>query len=224
MKKVNKNKPNPNKRSRGNEKHALVVVYGPLSSSLSFQPRWLSVKVRYSDTITVTMAAASYSAYMFNTNSLYDPDRSGTGHQPRGYDQLTPLYNRYRVDNMSYTIEFGPSTADYTAVVGVVNGSGTFSTVSDLAEATRTAARVVPYSGSSVKFRGRAVNWRVLGRSRIAYHTDDTTGATNGASPAEVCILHIVTQNPSAGNVAVVYTVTLDYDAVFYDYIMPGAS
>ena len=40
--------------------------------------------------------------HVFSANSLYDPDTTGTGHQPRGFDQLSALYKMYRV----HTAEF----------------------------------------------------------------------------------------------------------------------
>jgi hypothetical protein len=35
--------------------------------------------------------------WYFSANSLFDPDVSGTGHQPLGFDQLAAVYNKYRV-------------------------------------------------------------------------------------------------------------------------------
>lgn len=33
----------------------------------------------------------------FRLNSVYDPDLSGTGNQPVGFDQWAAFYNKYRV-------------------------------------------------------------------------------------------------------------------------------
>lgn len=35
--------------------------------------------------------------YVFSANGLYDPDVTGTGHQPIGFDQLMPMYDHYTV-------------------------------------------------------------------------------------------------------------------------------
>jgi len=35
--------------------------------------------------------------YVYCQNGLYDPDITGVGHQPRGFDQLEELYTRYYV-------------------------------------------------------------------------------------------------------------------------------
>ena len=39
-------------------------------------------------------------------NSLFDPDQTGTGHQPYYFDQFAALYNRYTVLGSKLTAEF----------------------------------------------------------------------------------------------------------------------
>lgn len=45
----------------------------------------------------------------YSLNSLFDPNISGGGHQPYGFDQLTPMYSAYRVIGCSIQI-----TCDWT--------------------------------------------------------------------------------------------------------------
>jgi len=50
----------------------------------------------------------------FNANSLYDPDQTGTGHQPNGYDTLSALYSRYLVESSVIDVKYfpqGPTTS-----------------------------------------------------------------------------------------------------------------
>lgn len=42
----------------------------------------------------------------FSGNSLFDPDVTGVGHQPYGFDQLASLYNSYRVFGSSIRVTF----------------------------------------------------------------------------------------------------------------------
>jgi len=41
---------------------------------------------------------------IWNINSVFDPDQSGVGHQPRYFDQLALLYNRYRVLSATFDV------------------------------------------------------------------------------------------------------------------------
>ena len=53
--------------------------------------------------------------YQFRANSIYDPDLTGTGHQPRGRDQLDLLYRRYQVYAVQVTVDFYlPVNNDHT--------------------------------------------------------------------------------------------------------------
>lgn len=54
-------------------------------------------KLRYSEQVTIDPVVSSVGSYTFSANGLYDPNISGTGHQPYGFDQLMALYNQYVV-------------------------------------------------------------------------------------------------------------------------------
>lgn len=61
--------------------------------------------------------------YQFSANGLFDPNISGTGHQPRGYDQLKALFDHYQV--LSSTIKvtacsLGTQTASFPVTIGVI--------------------------------------------------------------------------------------------------------
>lgn len=43
-------------------------------------------------------------AYVWRMNSLYDPDQTGTGHQPMAHDQWATLYKKYRVQAVKVTM------------------------------------------------------------------------------------------------------------------------
>jgi len=63
---------------------------------------------------------AAPGAYIFRANSLFDPDFTGTGAQPLGFDQMAAMYNRYTVTNAQIRVVFSnPSTNDFRIVVGV---------------------------------------------------------------------------------------------------------
>ncbi len=51
----------------------------------------------YSQFVTVTAAQQVTGKYTFRANSIFDPDLTGVGHQPKFRDQMAVYYNRYRV-------------------------------------------------------------------------------------------------------------------------------
>lgn len=59
------------------------------------------------------------STYVFNLNSLFDPNTTGAGHQPAGYDQMMAIYEEYIVYGVHYKIQLANSEAALEAVHGV---------------------------------------------------------------------------------------------------------
>lgn len=58
-----------------------------------------TAKLKYVSTFSMSTGAAGImgTQQTMSLNSLFDPDQTGVGHQPYGFDQLAALYNRYRV-------------------------------------------------------------------------------------------------------------------------------
>jgi len=60
-------------------------------------PETKLVKHKYFGIVDVPAAAASglTTQYVFRAHSTYDPDYTGTGHQPMYRDEMAAIYNRY---------------------------------------------------------------------------------------------------------------------------------
>lgn len=56
------------------------------------------VTMRYSERFDINASALDVpGSHIFSANGLHDPNITGTGHQPRGYDQLMTMYRHYEV-------------------------------------------------------------------------------------------------------------------------------
>lgn len=53
--------------------------------------------LRYAGQFSINSPVGTAGGYVFSANGLYDPDISGTGHQPYGFDQMMAMYNHYEV-------------------------------------------------------------------------------------------------------------------------------
>ncbi|UAU47000.1 Cap [Chicken proventriculitis-associated circular virus 4] len=67
-------------------------------------PRMLKTTLKYAENINILNAAAGGSLQTFSCNSLYDPNITGTGHQPMYFDQLIALYDHYCVVASKFTV------------------------------------------------------------------------------------------------------------------------
>jgi len=81
-------------------------LVNPYSSNIGL-PNRKHVKLVYCEQFIVSPgAAATASVQRMLINSLYDPNSTGTGHQPMGFDQWALHYNEYVVKGAKVTTTF----------------------------------------------------------------------------------------------------------------------
>jgi len=166
-------------------------------------PRAL-VQMRYTETLLpyLALSAAAPSFYFFNLNSIFDPNRTGSGHQPYGHDTYSTLYNRYRVYKVKWSVTLpSDSSLKYQAVIGAVNHAGTSSTLDAIAEQPGSIMRWVPPGSSSVVVSGTTSLPKLHGSTSTEYKGDDGCAAAFGNSPNEVLTLRICFYAPNAMNI-----------------------
>lgn len=61
---------------------------------------------RYCDYVALTTSGALPVEYVFRLNSMFDPDYTGTGHQPMRFDQMCAFYSQYCVVGAKVTIKY----------------------------------------------------------------------------------------------------------------------
>lgn len=77
--------------------------------------------LRYMETgVTLNPGVGGLAAdYVFSANGLYDPNVTGVGHQPIGFDQMMQMYNHYTVIGAKITAKFSSLDGTYEQLVGV---------------------------------------------------------------------------------------------------------
>lgn len=83
-------------------------------NSGSLMPSRKHVKLVYESSALGTTTTTAINWHTFSLNSMYDPDVTGIGHQPLGFDQLANFYQRYRVHGCKVIVEginYTPNTA-----------------------------------------------------------------------------------------------------------------
>jgi len=116
-----KNGSGPNKKllSDRPDRHSLNTfrMYAAPSVGLPSQRR---VTLRYAEIIRVTSTAGAVGKYLFSANGLYDPNITGAGHQPYGFDQWMTLYKTATVMKSRIDVEVGSVSAAVAMIAGVV--------------------------------------------------------------------------------------------------------
>lgn len=170
---------------------------------------------------TVALNLANNYTYAYNLNSLFDPNRTGIGHQPYGYDTFALLYNRYRVINCSYTVQAYPGngTSPVTVAVHPANELITFPDTDTAMENPKTKWAVQLPGGNTRIIKGNVYIPSLVGRPRTQYMADDRYQAQVGTSPAELAVLNIVGNNFNGVDENINIVVTLNYTVEWFDFI-----
>ncbi len=190
-------------------------------------PSRMMVTLRYSDLITVNPSAA-FGQYTFRGNSVFDPDYTSTGHQPRYFDQWSAFYQRYKVISSRIKV----SVSNYSATSGVIcvvvphTDILTLTTYYGAAEQPlMKRTEQIPVStrlGGRNTVLSKATTRQILGLSEAQLASEDYSAGV-GANPLQLWYWNLGFFG-ATGNISVVIDVDLDYKVLFYDRADPGAS
>ena len=185
-------------------------------------PNSFYTKLRYTDSISVQNSFGNASTYLFRANSLFDPDFTGIGHQPRGFHQFMTLYNKYTVVGAKITLSAAPEEVDGNGenfVFGIAqrNTSGSASTnLQDYTEGRNVKSRMMSNGLSTeAKLMTSSMNiGRYLGSSKPL--SDATLQGDASSGPTNEAFFYIFSAAPRAtANTRIQYQVTVEYTAVF---------
>lgn len=180
-------------------------------------------KLLYTDGVLLaTSAGVGFTTYSFRANSLFDPDYTGTGHQPYRYDQLATIYQKYRVVSSKITVNF--STGDKTVAatdtgpwqVGVVPSTAFTSTGSGtdmytLAESAMSSFGVLRNGITKTC----STTWKPGDMTDISPR-DDTFQALTSANPStQIAYIVWLWNQGSTAATNVIANVTIEFECEF---------
>lgn len=99
----------PKNYSRKTYKNKRTYKRNPFKNPVS--PKNILRKLRYTDIVYLNPAAGTQVSHFFSANGIFDPDISGTGHQPVGFDQYMLMYDHYQVLGSKCTMKILPNTS-----------------------------------------------------------------------------------------------------------------
>lgn len=84
-----------------------------VSRPIKLFPKTAKVSLTYCEEIALSSSTSA--PYLFRLNSLHDPNASATGHQPRGHDQWSAMYDKYCVIGATVRVEplYSSQTGSY---------------------------------------------------------------------------------------------------------------
>jgi hypothetical protein len=186
-----------------------------------------SIKVPLNYTMDIDLAGAVMLDHVINLNSLYDPDATGVGNQPLGFDQWSAFYSRYRVDEVAVQVDWiNNSVNSVTDILAVASNSLTAISTAATYEAgcqspfSKTGILAIATGNNIAQFKTRYQLHRITGVSKQKYESDDAYSGTSGSSPTEDIALHLCAKDFGfATNVATKVRVKLTFQSTFFDRV-----
>lgn len=184
-------------------------------------PEKLTTTLRYFDFKVPSAGATTLSGYHFKANGLYDPDTTGIGHQPLGFDQFTPIYNHFVVlgARIKATFTYRDEAGDvvHPIMCGIYDDDdGTNSlTYSSVAEGTdRRKYNFLTTNNDKLEVYSKWTSTRTFGNAPVS---DPSQRGSASADPTETHQWYVWYYN--LGNVAMTINVAVDieYSVVFFE-------
>lgn len=194
-------------------------------------PKSKLVKLRYVQELRLdVIAPGPYARRVFSANSCYDPDVTGTGHQPSNFDRWIDQYKNFTVLGSKLTAQYVPTslTSVVPGLVGcILSTDGTtvpaMSGLQDLLEQPNnsrgrqlTAGRDIanPFTKVVQTFSAS----KFFGKNKANVIGDDQLAGTVSTNPVERAYyeLYMYTLNNNDPGPCT-FIVTIDYVVLFHD-------
>lgn len=184
-------------------------------------PQRLRINHRYCATLKRTSTGGALNTYVFSANGMYDPDITGTGHQPSYFDNMSALYDHYTVLSSRIKLRLVSSIADATGsslqcAIMVTDGTGiTVTNVENMIEQPRCVWTHLsalsntygPQNSLQIGFNA----WRTFGSRALS---DAELRGSPAANPTEQQYYTIgLCEATGTGTVAAIYEVVIEYQA-----------
>jgi hypothetical protein len=183
-------------------------------------PDTLQVSLPFEDHLTLASETTANLATVntYRLTSVYDPDYTGAGHQPLGFDQYAALYSKYIVLGARWIVEYyhTGSTVNLVAAAKPSVSASAPSSAETLCELPQGGAALMPQTGGPVtRIRGAYSARRWFGTD--PYTNDDIRVAVSD-NPFTNVYLHAGIGTITSHTAATVYVrVRIMYDVVFME-------
>lgn len=169
-----------------------------------FSQRYLC-KMKYAEVRVVSgPVGGGLVQYNYRLNSIFDPNLTGGGHQPYGSDQLSDLYNRYRVYKVDYAISaLNTDGAINYSVIAAIPSNEPLSAIVGVPEIMESprARYITQAPNASLKVLKGSISLPSLtGRTKAQYMADDRYQALFTDNPQESAVLNIFAGTLSGTN------------------------
>lgn len=217
----------PVKQTRKGDRSGRVNRVFVPRNSLSTIGSSMRLTHKYSEMVNINVAIGSTGSYVFTCNGMYDPNVTGTGHQPLGFDEVSNFYQHYTVLRSSIAVIPINTTGErMLMMLGVSSSATEWNGLSndDIIENKKTVFRWMDKSAAASAGPTNSVmrhKWdafKYFGKSTISSIVDSSQyRGTIAINPGEQSFYQIRVADPigSGDPLALYFQVVITYDAVW---------
>lgn len=179
--------------------------------------------LEYTQLQLALISSATSGNYTFSGNSVFDPDTSGTGHQPLYFDQMVAIYNRYRVFASKLKFELLSATSSAAISITPTTDSARPTSI-DIAWETPYTMEI-PISSSVFRTVRHALmeTQKLWGMGSVTQ--DDVFSAVFSANPLRQWYWKIwAVSSDGSTSMTLRCNISVTYDVEFSERISPGQS
>jgi hypothetical protein len=191
-----------------------------------FPPKMMS-RLRYIDTYTITSSVGSTGKQVIYINSTFDPDNTGTGHQPMYRDTYAALYDHYAVVSAKARVKFFNTEAAGLLACGVViddDNATVGLAVQTIRELSLGDSVVLPPLAGSLSTHTFTVEWdckKILG---IDPYSSEEYKTAVGSNPTEISALLLHVTNLAGGTASYGVDVELEQTVLWTELATAAGS
>jgi len=181
-------------------------------------PKRMLFTHKYADNFTLTSTTGVMNKYYFICNGMWDPNKTGTGHQPAYFDTMHSLYNHWTVIGSKITIKccFATET-DLPAYVALLQDDDGVLSSNDMQNLSETSSGKVKLVGAKnpgvITLTNRWSAKKTFGGSVLA---NDELKGDSSQNPAETSSWVIALQAANVISTVSMYVhVNIEYIAVW---------
>jgi len=188
-----------------------------LRSPPLFPAKWKGT-LRYADNNALSTTAGAVNTFVFSANGMFDPNITGTGHQPAGFDQMMISYEHYTVVRSRIVVNFINQSGNTfpTCAVSYHAGSTPITVITQIVEdGMISMERLDGANGShSTSVQRLSGDVAKFGGIRDLLDNPDYKG-TIAANPVEQQYYHVQTWSTDATTSTITFEAVIEYEAWF---------
>jgi len=221
-----KRKANSAPRRMAVAKRSRPGIPRPLQRSTATErPNFKTISMRYAELQTLqSPSSLGTASFNYRANSGYDPNKTGTGHQPMGWAEYSAMYDRYVVNGakITYSIcwESSASGGPLWVSAGLQSSTGTWPDTQNARENGANVKCLMPYTSPALplKISTSYSAKKQYGLSPEMLRNNDNIYATIDQNPTNVEIFQLLLEAGSETlSARVMVFAEIDYNVTFFD-------